>query len=137
MYNIVLWEEKVFEFGLKISGAFALDLPTLRTGPYVIPLQVTCPGATYCGNPDPCKLFKNINIPIPKSPWDIKLPSFDIKVSLSYYKKFTFPPKVVLPLSCPMYPDNQPHPEQYPEVNPFPKLPGGDKYGIVIELSLP
>jgi hypothetical protein len=132
--NLVLWNQKIFEFGLEITGAFAIAAPPLEWGSYSVNLKATCPGAAFCGNPDAdenCSIFKKAQVSLPG--FSISLPSLAMKIP-SFVIKFAFPPSVIIPLSCPNYPDATEHQDQVPEVNPIPSL-GGDKYGF--KLSFP
>ena len=108
MIQLVLWEQKIFEFGLEIQSPFALPLPSIEWGGAKFPLVAQCPGAAFCGNPKPsvhCAVSKVINIPIPK--FGITLPTLTIAIP-SFKFKFVFPPKVIIPINCPNYPGRGP-----------------------------
>ena len=129
MINLTLWNQKVFEFGVEVGGIFELSPPPIGWGAFEFPLGFTCPGAAFCGNPDPCAVIKKIQIPVPGL--SITLPSLSMAIP-SFKIKFAFPPSVIIPIACPEYPDKENREDEVPEVNPIPSL-GGDKYGFIVQ----
>jgi len=106
-----LWEQKVFEFGITLPIP-EFPKPKADWGSLGISLKFTCPGSTYCGNPQASKncsieVIKPLSIPgfsiaLPFPP-DIKVPPLKFRI--------VFPPKVVLAAFCPNYPEEKAPPK--------------------------
>ena len=109
--DLELWEQETFTFGITLPEQIP-ELPPLPEVPILgisLDFRATCPGHVLCGNPDAatnCSIGKkfafsfspDISLPFPP---DIALPPMSVT--------FTFPPKIIIPVSCPNYPsDGQP-----------------------------
>lgn len=103
--EISLWEQKVYEFGIEVPP-FLLAPPSIDLSTsFVFDLSAMCPGAPYCGNPDApknCTIGKKIVQKLPLPP--IPLPNFLFTMP-PMMVRFTFPPKLLIPIFCPRYPN--------------------------------
>jgi hypothetical protein len=109
--DLQLWESKVYEFGITLPIP-ELPKPTASWGPIGLAFKLTCPGQIVCGNPDADKNcswkyelpFKipgfSVTLPFPPA---IKIPPLKIRIVI--------PPKVILPIYCPMYTEQNAPPE--------------------------
>lgn len=104
--QLELWEQQVYEFGITLPLP-EMPKPSADWGPVGLNLKLTCPGAAFCGNPD---AEANCSIGL-KQP--LKIPGFAIslpipEISLPPMKlRVVVPPKVIVPISCPAYPEEE------------------------------
>ena len=110
--ELQLWEQKVFEFGIELPIP-EMEIPPIDWGGAGLNWKVTCPGATYCGNPS---AEENCTLEIIKP---FKVPSFSVEIpfppeiSIPPLKvRFAFPPKAVMPIYCPNYPESEGPPSE-------------------------
>lgn len=104
--ELELWEQTVYEFGITLPIP-EMPKPSADWGGVGLNLKLTCPGAPFCGNPDAdtnCSISLlqpleipglSISLPIP----EIYLPPMKLRVVV--------PPKVIIPISCPNYPEEE------------------------------
>ncbi len=105
--ELKLWESKVYEFGITLPIP-ELPRPTVEWGPIGLNFKLICPGSAYCGNPDPdAKCSKILKLPFKIPGFSVSLP-FPPKISIPPLKiRIVVPPRVILPIHCPMYPEKE------------------------------
>jgi len=106
--QLELWEQQTFTFGITLPIPELPPLPEIPTQGITLDLTAICPGHIVCGNPDAaknCSIGKkfsfsfSLSIDLPFPP-DISLPPMSVT--------FTFPPKIIIPVSCPNYSEDGP-----------------------------
>lgn len=106
--NLSLWTQKIFEFGITLPIP-ELPKPSLSFGGISLALKLTCPGAPFCGNPNAPKNCSWTVVSQFKIPGFTLVLPFPPKISLPKLKvKIAIPPKWMIPLSCPKFPDANP-----------------------------
>ena len=105
--ELEVWEQKVYEFGVELPLP-EMPKPTADWGPIGLAFNAVCPGAPYCGNPDAeTNCGAEVSIPFKIPGFSFVLP-FPPTISLPPMKvRIAFPPKVILPINCPNYPEQE------------------------------
>jgi len=101
--ELSLWEQKVIEFGIPLPDFIPkMPKPTASWGPLGLDLKLTCPGPSiqFCENPQPCFNSPKLPLKIPGFSFSLPIPEINLP-PLSV--RITVPPKIIVPLFCPIY----------------------------------
>ena len=109
--EIEKWEATVYESGISMPVSEMAE-PPADWADSGVKLKATCPGASYCGNPNAaanCTVETNRSFKVPT--FAIQSPFPPTVEAPPLQARFMFPPRVIIPGDCPNYPNYQAPPE--------------------------